>query len=284
VDRRALADFLRSRRGRIAPDEAGFPVARRRTPGLRREEVASLAHISCEHYTRLEQARGSRPSRQVLSGLARALRLSDVEREHLFDLAAEPLERPDEVSTDLPAHVTQLLERLPGTAVLVFDARFDVIAWNPLAAALLEDFSALAPRSRNMLRRYFLTPDPATRHYGLSHGDDFARYAVARLRSALVRYPDDRPLRTLLRELRAGSAEFVERWERDDEVVVTRHLTKTVQHAVVGRLELDCSVLLVPDRDQEVVLFTAPEGSAAAESMELLAVVGTQFSGVRAGR
>lgn len=284
MDRRALADFLRSRRERIAPHDAGFPVGRRRTPGLRREEVAALAHVSPEHYTRLEQARGSRPSRQVLTELARALRLSDAERGHLFDLAGEPLDRPDEISTDVPPHVRELLDRLPGTAVLVFDARFDVIAWNPLAAALLEDFSAVAPKERNLLHRYFLGLDPATRHYGLSHGEDFARYAVARLRSALARYPGDRRLRILLRELRSGSPEFVERWERDDEVVVTRHLAKAVDHPVVGRLELDCSVLLVPDRDQEVVLFTAPQGSAAAEALELLGVVGNQFSGARAGR
>lgn len=139
-------------------------------------------------------------------------------------------------------------------------------------------------RRRSGTCRYFLDLDPATRHYGLSHGEDFARYSVARLRSALARCPGDRRLRVLSRELRSGSAEFVERWERDDEVVVTRHLAKAVDHPVVGRLELDFSVLLVPDRDQEDVLFTAPQGSAAAEALELLAVVGNQFSGARAGR
>ena len=279
MDRHELARFLRARRERLAPATAGLPLdGPRRTPGLRREEVARLAHISTQHYTRLEQARGSRPSRTVLQTISRALRLTDAERAHLFTLAGEPLGTPPGPRADVPDNVLELIDRLPGTAAIVMDAKYDVLAWNPLAAALFEDFSAAPGRTRNLIHRYFLHPDPAQRHYGMSHGEEFARFAAGHLRAAAARYPDDQPIRDLVRELLRDSPEFAALWPGHD-VYDTKHLVKTVDHPVVGRMSLVCDVLTVPDRDQHLILFTAEPGSPAEESLRLLSVVGLQHMG-----
>lgn len=180
VDRGELAGFLRGRRERIGPAEVGLPAgARRRTPGLRREEVAELAFISTEYYTRLEQARAPRPSREVLAGLARALRLSDAERDHLHHLAGTPPGPPPGPSREVPRGVLDLIHRLPGSAAFVTSATYEVLAWNALTAALMEDFSAVPPRERNLLRRAFLGPAPRDgRLYGVSDVNEFARSAV----------------------------------------------------------------------------------------------------------
>lgn len=141
MDRRELAGFLRSRRERITPADVGLPAGqRRRTPGLRREEVAQLAFISTEYYARLEQARAPHPSREVLAQLARALRLSDAERDHLHHLAGAPPGPPPGPSREIRQSIVDLLRRLPEAAALVVSATYEVIAWNDLAAALMEDF------------------------------------------------------------------------------------------------------------------------------------------------
>lgn len=159
MDRRELADFLRSRRERITPADVGLPAGpRRRTPGLRREEVAQLAYISTEYYTRLEQARGPHPSREVLAQLVRALRLSDAERDHLHHLAGVPPGPAPGPSREVRQSVVDLLHRLPDAAAIVISATYEVIAWNHLATALMEDFSALDRRDRNLVRRAFLGP------------------------------------------------------------------------------------------------------------------------------
>lgn len=162
MDRRELAAFLRTRRERITPADVGLPAGvRRRTPGLRREEAAKLAFISTEYYTRLEQGRAPRPSREVLAGLARGLRLSDAERDHLHHLAGAPPGPPPGPSREVRQSILDLLHRLPRAAAIVTSATYEVIAWNDLAAALMEDFSALPRRDRNLVRRVFLGPHPS---------------------------------------------------------------------------------------------------------------------------
>ncbi|ACU40838.1 helix-turn-helix domain-containing protein [Actinosynnema pretiosum subsp. pretiosum] len=275
MDKAELGRFLRSHRERLAPGTVGLPSGGpRRTPGLRREEVAQLAHISTQYYTRLEQARGPRPSRHVLVALGRALRLTDAERDHLHALCGRPAEPPG-VSRDVPDRVMDLVERLPDTAVVVLDAKYDVLAWNPLAAALLEDFSAVPQRERNMIRRYFLDPDPARRHYGIEDGGGFSRFAAAHLRAVAARYPRDRGVQDLVRELLRGSPEFVELW-RVAEVSGEHGMAKVVAHPRLGPIPLDCDVLVVPERDQHVVLFTAPPGSPGHDALRLLSVLGLQ--------
>jgi transcriptional regulator with XRE-family HTH domain len=277
VDRRELAAFLRSRRERIRPADVGLPAgSRRRTPGLRREEVAQLAFISTEYYTRLEQARAPRPSREVLAGLARALRLSDAERTHLHHLAGAPPGPPPGPCREVRRGVLDLLRRLPGAAALVLSATYEVIAWNDLAAALMEDFSALPRRDRNLLRRAFLGPRPDGRLlYGLTDGTPFAHSAARDLRAAAARYPDDPEVRDLVGELLAGSEEFARLWASHD-VAATPTLCKTFRHPLVGPVTVDCDVLDITDRDQRVVLYTAAPGSPSEEALRLLSVVGTQ--------
>jgi hypothetical protein len=277
VDRRELAAFLRSRRERISPADVGLPAGpRRRTPGLRREEAAQLAFISTEYYTRLEQARGPHPSREVLAGLARALRLTDAERDHLHHLAGVPPAPPRGPSREVRQSILDLLRRLPQAAAMVTSAASEVIAWNDLAAALMEDFSALPRRERNLVRRVFLGPqENGRRLYGVSDAGEFARSSARRLRAAAGRYPDDPELAELVAELLAGSEEFRELWASHD-VTAERTLRKTFQHPVVGPVEVDCDVLDLSDSDQQVVIYTATPGSPSEEALRLLAVIGTQ--------
>ncbi|MFE1878493.1 helix-turn-helix transcriptional regulator [Streptomyces diastatochromogenes] len=277
MDRRELAAFLRSRRERITPAEAGLPTGpRRRTPGLRREEVAQVAFISTEYYTRLEQARGPRPSREVLGGLARALRLSDAERDHLHHLAGAPPGPPPGPPREVRQSILDLLHRLPQAAAIVTSATFEVLAWNDLAAALMEDFSALPRRERNLVRRAFLGPSPdGQRLYGVSDANEFARVSAQRLRAAAARYPDDPELTNLIGELLSGSEEFTRLWASHD-VSAEPTLRKTFQHPVVGPVTVNCDVLHITDRDQQVVIYTAAPGSPSEEALRLLSVIGTQ--------
>ena len=277
MDRRELAAFLRSRRERITPADVGLPAGpRRRTPGLRREEVAQLAFISTEYYTRLEQARGPRPSREVLAGLTRALRLSDVERGHLHHLAGAPPGPPPGPSREVRQSILDLLNRLPQAAAIVTSAMYEVIAWNELAAALMEDFSARPQRDRNLIRRVFLGPhQPEQRLYGVSDAEAFARSAAHDLRTTAARYPDDPELTELVGELLAGSAEFARLWGSHD-VRVEHTRRKTFQHPLVGPITVNCDVLDITDRDQRVVIYTATPGSPSEEALRLLSVIGTQ--------
>ncbi len=164
MDTEELGAFLRSRRERLRPEDVGMPSGtRRRTPGLRREEVAVLAHISTEYYIRLEQARAPRPSGEVLGAVAAALRLTAAETDHLHVLAGAAPPTAGLHRRDVRPSILTLLERLPGTAGLVLSAAFEVLACNALAAALMEDFSALDPDERNLARRAFLGPVPRPR-------------------------------------------------------------------------------------------------------------------------
>ncbi|MGW5261891.1 helix-turn-helix transcriptional regulator [Microbispora sp. NPDC004025] len=275
MDKQGLARFLRSKREGIDPADVGLPPGRRRrTPGLRREEVAQLAYVSVDHYTRLEQARGRHPSRRVLDGIARALRLSDQERAHLFHLAGEREERRSaEPASEVRPSTLNLVNRLTDAAAIVVDDMCRVLAWNPLAAALFEDFSTLGGQERNVIRHYFLHPDPELRHFGMGSPERFAVTAVSYLRVAVTRYPDSRELKSLIGELLAGSEDFARMWN-SQRFHIERHLHQTVRPPRVGPIELDFDVLTVPDQEQQVVIFTAEPGSPAYESLRLLKVVG----------
>lgn len=274
---RELGDFLRSRRERITPADVGLPAGvRRRTPGLRREEVAQLAFISTEYYTRLEQARAPRPSREVLAQLARALRLSDPERDHLHHLAGAPPGPLPGPSREVRQSIVDLLRRLPDAAAVVVSATYEVIAWNDLAAALMEDFSALSRPDRNLVRRAFLGPyGPGRRLYGASDAEAFARTLAQRLRAATARYADDPEVAGLVEELLAGSEEFARLWATHD-VAARPALCKTFEHPLVGPVTVSCDVLDIADRDQQLFIYTAAPGSPSAEALRLLSVVGTQ--------
>ncbi|MEV0238128.1 helix-turn-helix transcriptional regulator [Nonomuraea sp. NPDC050786] len=266
MNRDELADFLRIRRAHVTPAEVGLPGGdRRRTPGLRRQEVAQLAGMSIDYYIRLEQGRGPHPSRQVLNALARALMLNQDERTHLFHLAGQAVETP-RIREDVPESLLHLLSFMEEVPAYVLDARYDIRAWNPLAGALMGGLDGLTDETRNVIRWVFMSPDIA-QHFQDEEKSRFARASVADLRAAAGRYPDDRKLQALVAELLALSPHFAELWSRH-EVEVRRQQRKRVTHPVVGEIEVICQVMAVPDRDDlRLVLYTAEPGSPSHQAL-----------------
>lgn len=252
MDGQAAGQFLRAVRESRDPSAFGFAANGRRTSGLRRSEVAELAHISVEHYTNLERARGSGPSEQVLGALADGLRLGADERRHLFQLAGRNVPTGTEPSTEVSPSVAKMVQGLGSTAALVLSARFDIVAWNAAAVELMEDFGALAPAERNIARRTFLSD---RRHYGMSHAQEFSRMVAGQLRATVARYPRDTRTQELVADLLAGSPEFTELWS-DATVVNSTHMIKEVDHPVRGHLTLSCDALMDPHRDQTIVMFS----------------------------
>lgn len=275
MDRAALAEFLRRRRESVRPADVGLPAgARRRTAGLRREEVALLAAMSTDYYTRLEQQRGPQPSEQMLASLARALRLTDDERDYLFRVAGRGA--PDRVTTS--SHVRpalqRVLDRLSDTPALVLSALGETLVANDLAVALLGDRSALTGWERSDVYRWFTDPDERTL-YPADDRDRQGRALVSTLRVAHgVLGPRSRAAE-LVAVLRTRSAEFAELWDRHE---VSQRFAdhKTLLHPQVGPIELDCQVLFTEDQTQALLVLTAPPRSEAAEKLELLAVLGRQ--------
>lgn len=262
-------------RWRVSPAEAGLPAgSRRRVTGLRREEVAQLASISVDYIVRLEQGRGPRPSEAVLISLARALRLSDDERSHLFNLSGSAPPRPGQIDGVVRSSTLRVLERLVDLPVLVLDAKGDVLAWNAQATALLGDFSAWGPPTRNILWQRFLGHEP--RVSATPEEDErTAAESVASLRGVAARYPEDAGLKRLLNELRSKSPRFVQLWN-EARPAERRSSTKTVRHPELGEITLDCDALNMPDSDQRMIVYSAAPNSTAAEALALLRVVGLQ--------
>ncbi|MGW6486901.1 helix-turn-helix transcriptional regulator [Streptomyces sp. NPDC055056] len=271
MNRAELADFLRRGRARLDPADVGLTAgSRRRTPGLRREEVAALAGMSVDYYTRLEQSRGPRPSRQMLGALARALRLSGDERDHLFHLVGEEPPQAAGASTHVRPGLLLILDRLHDAPALVMTDYGDVLAQNALSAAL----SGEVEPGRNVVRRFFTAPQSEA----LFPPEDRAEHArshVANLRAVTAARPDDPVPATLVAELLATSAEFAELWEAH-EVAVRRAATKRFLHPIVGMLELDCEFLLSSEDNQLLLVHTARPGTASHERLQLLRVVGLQ--------
>ncbi|WP_037077224.1 helix-turn-helix transcriptional regulator [Pseudonocardia spinosispora] len=270
-----LKEFLRTRRARLSVDdvEVGGTGGVRRVPGLRREEVAQLAGVSVDYYSRLEQGRHLNVSDEVLDAVARALRLDDVERSYLFQVARSGPRRarrrtPARVQRVRPG-VRRILETLDDVApAFVFGRRMDVLATNRLARALMTDFEALPPRDRNMLRYTFL--DESARDLYLDW-EEVARDNVAVLRLDAGRHPDDPLLAELVGELAVRSPEF-RRWWADHNVRERSHGTKRYHHPLVGDLTIDYEAVALPgDADQTLCIYTAEAGSASETALRLLA-------------
>jgi transcriptional regulator with XRE-family HTH domain len=261
--RHELARFLRDRREALRPADVGLPTGPgRRTPGLRREEVADLASMSVEYYARLEQARGPQPSPRILDAVCGALRLGRAERSHLFRLAGANPTPPAGPVRRVRPHVAELLRRMPAAGAVVTDATYDVVAWNPLAEALLGGLG----EHPNLARRRFLG---VGHPYENSSAEEFGHIAVARLRGAADRYPRHEPLARLVAELRGGSEEFVDIWNTNP-VRAPGHRVKTVTHPELGPLRLNCDVLTIPEDDQQVVFLTADPDSPTARAFHHL--------------
>jgi len=225
--------------------------------------------MSIDYYIRLEQARGPHPSRQVLSALARALMLTRDEREYMFRIAGEsppPVVGP---SRELPPAIRHLLDGLPETPAYVVDAKYDVLAWNALAAYFIGDLSAVAESDRNMIRWMFRRPDDDL-HWSDADMMRFARGSVADLRAAYARYPGDPGIEALVTELLGVSPLFAEMWAAH-EVEVRRRIVKRVEHPIAGPLEFECQVLHVPDTDQRLIVYCAAPGSPTREAFRRLA-------------
>ncbi|MER5637870.1 helix-turn-helix transcriptional regulator [Kitasatospora sp. NPDC002227] len=275
INRAELADFLRCSRERVRPEEVGLPAgARRRTPGLRREEVAQLTGMSVDYYTRLEQARGPKPSTQLLAALARALRLSGDERDHLHLLAGHQPPAGRATGDHVSPGLLHLLDRLSTTPAQVLNDLGDVLAQNEIARALLGGVCTVSEHGRNVVWRWFADPAARTAYPAEEH-EHYSRLHVADLRAATGRRSGDAASTRLVERLRERSAEFAALWERH-EVAVRRHTRMRVLHPAIGPVDLDCQVLLAPEGDQRLVLFTPPPGTDAAGRLALLDVVGTQ--------
>ncbi|WP_410656810.1 helix-turn-helix transcriptional regulator [Amycolatopsis sp. lyj-112] len=272
MDKAELATVLRTARARLKPADVGLPAGpRRQVPGLRREEVAQLAGLGVDYVIRLEQSRGPQPSAQVLGALARALRLSDDDRDMLFRFAGTAPPQAGRVPMLVRPSVLRLLDRMSDLPALVLSAKSDVLAWNPLAAALFGDFTTRPPARRNLIRQRFLDPGRITQ----SADTDSAADCVACLRTAQARYPRDPDLIRLIADLRTGSARFDSLWQAGRSGRL-RAGSPTLDHPELGRLTLDCDVLLVPEADQTVLVYSAAAGSPEASALELLRVTGLE--------
>lgn len=277
VDRASLADFLHRRRTALLPADVGLPAGtRRRTKGLRREEVAALTGMSTDYYARLEQQRGPQPSESILTALARGLRLSLDERDHLFRLAGHGTPVRSRRSDHVPPGVMRVLDRLSDTPAQVVTDLGETLVQNRLAAALLGDQTSFDGPARSTYYRWF-TGDATERGLrAAAEHDGQGRLWAADLRMACSRAVPG--AEDLVSRLLAVSPEFADVWARH-EVAAHTDQRKTVVHPELGNMTLDCQVLHTEDRGQRLLVFTATPGTVDAERLALLAVVGRQFTG-----
>jgi transcriptional regulator with XRE-family HTH domain len=263
----SLGTYLKDRRAKLDPAAFGYSLARRRTPGLRREEVAQRANVSATWYTWLEQGRGGAPSADVLDRIAGAMMLTSAEREHLFLLG---LGRPPEVRYHAPEGITPRLQRLLDTLeyspAFVRTATWDVIAWNRAAAAVLTDYSRLPEGQRNVLRMIF--HDSRIRA-AQSDWQSVARFVVASFRADVARAGAARNVQSLVDELCATSPEFAAMW-RDNDVQVHGDGRKTLHHPVAGPLAMEFSAFAVDGRPDLSMVVYNPATPADAQKIRNL--------------
>lgn len=264
-DPRALGRLLRSRRERLAPGDVGLPAgSRRRTPGLRREEVALLANLSATYYTFLEQGRGVRPSTQVLEALAAALRMSAAERRYLQVLAYGPGGAAAGLAATAPPEridpaVTALVQRLEPFPTLVKGRRWDVLASNPAARELFTDWEALPASERNLVRWMFTT-DRAREVY--LEWEPEARAMLGRFRLAAARYPHDPDFEALITGLCRDSQHVRDWWPRHD-VTAVGSGSKKLLHPQLGPVDYSHVVLQIADNpDQTLVTYSPATGAS----------------------
>ncbi|MCO6007335.1 helix-turn-helix transcriptional regulator [Actinoallomurus purpureus] len=275
MDRAALADFLRRRREALQPEDVGLSAgARRRASGLRREEVAALAVMSTDYYTRLEQQRGPQPSEQMLASVARALRLTGDERDYLFRIAGRNAPASVSAATHVAPALLRVLDRLDDTPALILSDLGETLVQNRMAEALFGDKSGYTGLARSEIYRWFTDPSERLR-YPEADRDRQSRAQVANLRAA---YGSLGPLSRageLVRALQKASAEFAELWERH-EVAKRFQDHKTLIHPQLGAIELDCQVLFTEDQSQALLVLTAPPRTEGHEKLQLLAVLGQE--------
>jgi transcriptional regulator with XRE-family HTH domain len=267
TDANSLGTYLKDRRAKLDPTAFGFPLKRRRTPGLRREEVAQRANVSATWYTWLEQGRGGAPSADVLDRIARAMMLTDVEREHLFLLG---LGRPPEARYHEPDGISPRLQRLLDTLeyspAFIRTATWDVIAWNKAAAAVLTDYSTLPDGQRNVLRIMFRE---SRIRAAQPNWQSVARYVVASFRADVARAGAARNVQSLVDELCATSPEFAAMW-RDNDVQGHGDGSKVLHHPIAGPLSMEFSGFAVDGRPDLNMVIYNPATPADADKIRAL--------------
>src|SRR5437667_2937852 len=252
-----LGAFLRARRSELSPSDVDLPEGgrQRRVAGLRREEVAQLAAISTDYYTRLEQGR-IQPSAPVLASLARVLRLDDDQRTYMYELAGTPAKSRRRAPQKVKPYLRRVLDRIDAPA-MVMTLTHDILAWNPLAAALMVDFGELAERDRNFVRLLFTDPRMRSLY---PEWEELARSVVSYIRMEAARQPDDPRLAELVGDLSIRDEQF-RQWWAGTHVAVKRRGTRTYNHPVVDEITLDWDPLTSdPDPDQPPIIYTADPG------------------------
>ncbi|WP_216910508.1 helix-turn-helix domain-containing protein [Nocardia noduli] len=265
-----LGAFLKARRAQLTPPDCGLPetASARRVAGLRREEVAQLAAISVDYYTRLEQGR-VRASATVLATLARALRLDDDQRRYMYELAGrgDTRTRPRRSSEPVRPAMRRLLDQLTHTPALVLGKHLDILAWNLAATALYTDFSRLAPQHRNYVHLLFTDQVIRQLHRNWEHD---ARDAVAALRMQAAADPADPHLASLVGELTINDPDF-STWWTEHRVNNASYGTKQFHHRLVGDLTLDCDTWASPDSSgQRLMILTAEPDSPSHDALNIL--------------
>ncbi|MER8071183.1 helix-turn-helix transcriptional regulator [Streptomyces sp. NPDC094034] len=261
--------FLKARRAQLRPRDVGLPEtdSPRKVPGLRREEVAQLAAISVDYYTRLERGR-VRASASVIATLADALRLDDDQRRYLYELAGQsPAARPRRAAQRPRPAIQRLLDQLTETPAIVLGKRLDILAWNAAATALYLDFSQLPQDRRNYLRLLFTHPVIRAMH---TRWEYEARIAVSAVRMEAAADPGDAELARLVGELSLQDADF-RTWWAEHRVTGTGHGTKHYRHHLVGELTLDCDTWTSPDGSgQRLMILTAEPGTPSHDGLRIL--------------
>lgn len=276
MDRDALADFLVRHREALRPGDVGLPPGvRRRAPGLRREEVAQLAVMSTDYYTRLEQRRGPQPSTQMLGSVARALRLTPDERDYLYRVAGHSA--PDRAATEdyVAPGLLRVLDRLTDSPALILDGLAQTLVQNDLARALFGDVGGLTGWERSAIYRWFAHPETERLMYPEDDRDRQGRAQVASLRASHGSAGPRSRAAELVRELTDRSPEFARIWA-EHEVARRFEDHKVLIHPQVGAIEVDCQALFTEDGSQTLLVLTAAPRSEAEGKLRLLGVLGTQ--------
>jgi transcriptional regulator with XRE-family HTH domain len=274
IDRVGLADFLRRRREALQPEDVGLPRgARRRTPGLRREEVAALSHMSTDFYSRIERERGPQPSEQMVASIAQGLHLSLDERDHLFRLAGHQPPTRGPAGDHIAPGMLRIFDRLADTPAEIVTELGETLRQTPLSVALVGDASRHTGPARSIGYRWFT--DPAARRLNPPEDHDFySRMYASGLRGIVtLRGPGSRAAE-LAELLLARSEEFRERWA-EHEVGIRPREVKRYLHPSVGELQLSCQIVQDPFQSHSLLVYTATPGSPSHDGLRLLAAAET---------
>lgn len=274
IDRHEMADFLKRRRDALRPEDVGLPSGqRRRTSGLRREEVAYLCHMSTDYYSRLERAKGPQPSEQMIASIAQGLHLSIDERDHLFRLAGHNPPPRGAASDHISPGLLRVFDRLTDTAAEIITELGETLRQTPLGVALTGDLTQFNGPSRSVGYRWFTDPGARALHPAEVH-ELHSRVYVSGLRQLVALRGPDSKAAGMATLLLAESEEFRTVWEKH-EVGVRFDATKRFNHPEVGVVELDCQTLIDPLQSHSLLVYTAAPGSESYEKLELLSVIGT---------